>query len=186
MKNRFIVGITGASGSIYADKLIKVLVEKGYEVHVVLTETGLKVMEYECGRNALTFSAGVIVHSNQDLFAPIASGSFRSKGMVVLPSSMNTLGHIAGGTGDGLLSRAAQVMLKERRPFIVVPRETPYTIINIENMLRIAKAGGVILPASPGFYHHPESMGDLVDYIVGKILDILNIEHDLFQRWGEK
>lgn len=185
MKDRLIIGITGASGSIYADRLIKILVEKGFEVHIVLTQAGLQVMEYECGKNALEFSKEVTVHSNANLFAPIASGSFQSKGMVVLPCSMNTVGQIAGGTGSGLLARAAQVMLKERRPLIIVPRETPLSTINIENMLRISNAGGVLLPASPGFYHHPETIEDLVNFVAGKILDILSVEHNLFKRWGE-
>lgn len=183
MTKRIVVGVTGASGSIYAYTLIEVLASMGWEVEVVMTPMAEKVMAYECGVERGAFSAGVRIHEIDDLFSPLASGSYRTKGMVVAPCSVNTLGLLANGTGDNLLARAAQVMLKERRPLVVVPREMPYNIIHLENMLRLARAGGIILPASPGFYHHPRSMGDLIGHVVGRILDQFDIEHTLYKRW---
>lgn len=181
-----VIGITGASGAIYAYTLVETLLSLGREVDIIITPTGEKVLAYECGKDINTFSRGVRVHAINNLFSPLASGSFRTEGMVIIPCSMNTLGLLASGTGDHLLARAAQVTLKEHRPLIVVPRETPYNIINLENMLRLAKAGGMILPASPGFYHHPQTVQDLVNHIVGRVLDQLDIEHDLFKRWEGK
>ncbi|HBW37675.1 UbiX family flavin prenyltransferase [Desulfosporosinus sp. BICA1-9] len=183
MTKRIVVGITGASGSIYAYTLIETLAAMGWDVEVILTQIGEKVLAYECGVEIKAFSSGIHVHAIDDLFSSLASGSFRNDGMVVIPCSMNTLGLLANGIGDNLLARAAQVMLKERRPLVVVPREMPYNIIHLENMLRLARAGGIILPASPGFYHHPQSMDDLVRHVVGRVLDQLGIEHTLYKRW---
>lgn len=185
MKKRIIVGITGASGALYGKNILHHLIDLGHEVHAVLSEMGWKVMKYECGMDNCNFPPGVIVHPNDDLFAPIASGSFKTNAMVIVPCSMNTLSLIATGTGNTLLCRAAQVTLKEKRPLIVVPRETPYNTIHLENMLRLSRAGGIILPASPGFYYNPKTIEDLSDYIVGKIFDLLDIEHSLYKRWGE-
>lgn len=186
MKKRIIVAITGASGSIYAKTLIDVLTSLEWETEIVITQTGQKVFSYECGEEALNFPAGANVHDNGNLFSSLASGSLRTEGMVVVPCSMNTLGLIAAGTGDHLLARAAQVTLKERRKLLIVPREMPYSIIHLENMLRVARAGGIILPPSPGFYHHPQSIQDLVQHVVGKILDLFDIEHSLYRRWEGK
>lgn len=183
MTRRIVVGVTGASGSIYAYTLIEVLASMGFAVDVVLTNMGEKVLRYECGVGIDGFSSQVRLHAIDDLFSPLASGSYRTDGMVVVPCSMNTLGLLAAGTGEHLLARAAQVTLKERKPLVVVPREMPYNVIHLENMLRLARAGGIILPASPGFYHLPENMGDLIGHVVGRILDQFAIEHSLYKRW---
>lgn len=183
MTKRLIVGVTGASGSIYAYTLIEVLAAMGWDVEAIFTATGKKVMHYECGIEVADFGQGVRLHGNDNLFSPLASGSFKTAGMVVIPCSMNTLGLLATGTGDHLLARAAQVTLKERRPLVIVPREMPYNIIHLESMLRLARAGGIIMPASPGFYHLPKSMGDLINHVIGRVLDQFDIEHTLYKRW---
>lgn len=179
-----IVGITGASGSIYGVSLIRVLADLGLEVHGIATEMGEKVMEFECGVTKADLAPYVTWHDNRDLFAPVASGSFPVRSMVVAPCSMNTLGALAAGMGDTLLSRAAGVTMKEGRKLVVVPREMPYSVLHLENMLRLARAGATILPASPGFYHKPENMAQLIGHVVGKILDSLAIDHNLYPRWG--
>lgn len=182
---RVVVGITGASGSIYGVSLIRVLSRMGIEVHGICTAMGEKVMEFECGLTKADLAPFVKWHENDDLFSALASGSYKIDSMVVVPCSMNTLGSLSAGVGDTLLSRASQVAMKEGRKFVVVPREMPYGIIHLENMLRLARAGTVILPASPGFYHKPESMAQLISHVVGKILDVMNIDNSLFPRWGE-
>jgi flavin prenyltransferase len=186
LSRRITVGVTGASGSIYALELIRALIEAGVEVDLIMTETGEKVLAYECAVGKEVFPANVKIHPNTNLFSSLASGSYRTGGMVVVPCSMNTLGLMAHGTGDSLLARAAQVNLKERRPLIVVPREMPYNLIFLENMLKLAQAGAIILPASPGFYHRPQTIKDLVDHVVGRIMDQLGIEHSLYHRWEGK
>lgn len=184
MKKHLIVGLTGASGSIYALTLINVLVAMDWQVELIMTTTGEKVLTYETGMERLALPENVHIHENTNLFSTLASGSYRTQGMVVIPCSMNTLGLMATGTGEHLLARAAQVSLKERRPLVVVPREMPYNIIQLENMLRLARAGATIMPASPGFYHHPETMQDLIDHVAGRVLDQFGIEHTLYQRWS--
>jgi len=184
-KKRIVVGITGASGSLYALQLIKHLVALNQEIHVIMTQAGSKVLKHECPWFK-GFPPEVYVHSNTNLFSPLASGSFVTDGMVIVPCSMNTLGLLAGGLGDTLITRAGQVALKENKPLIVVPREMPYNIIHLENMLRLARSGGIILPASPPFYHHPQSIEELVDSVVSRILDHLHIEHSIGKRWEGK
>ena len=184
MGKHLIVGVTGASGSIYALTLINALVAMDWQVELIMSSTGEKVLAYETGIERVALSENVHIHENTDLFSALASGSYRTHGMVVIPCSMNTLGLMATGTGDHLLARAAQVSLKERRPLVVVPREMPYNIIQLENMLRLARAGATIMPASPGFYHHPETMQDLIDHVAGRVLDQFGIEHTLYQRWS--
>jgi flavin prenyltransferase len=181
---RIVVGVTGASGALYGYSLIRCLVHAGIEVHAVYTEMGEKVLSHECGAAVNELGKGVRVHGNDDLFSPLASGSYRTDGMAVVPCSMHTLGHLAGGTGEDLLTRVADVTMKEGRKLVVVPREMPVTAIHLENMLRLARAGAVILPASPAFYHRPRQLSDLVASVVGKIMDVLGVEHDLFERWG--
>ena len=182
---RVIVGVTGASGAIYGYALIQALAGLGVETHAVYTEMGAKVLEYECGVDLAEISRFAKVHSNQDLFAPLASGSYKTDGMVVAPCSMHTLGALANGGGRDLLTRAADVTLKEGRRLVVVPREAPVTAIHLENMLKLSRAGVMILPASPAFYHRPHSLSDIIAFMTGKILDALGIEHDLVPRWGE-
>ena len=181
---KIVVGITGASGSVYAVRLIDVLRAKGIEVHAVITDSGQRVLDYECGVTMEELSRRVdVLYPNADVGAAIASGSFRMDAMVVLPCSMKTAGAIAHGVTDDLLTRAADVTLKEGRRLLLVPRETPMHEIHLENLLRLARAGAVIMPAAPGFYHRPETLDDLVNMMVGKILDRLGIEAELFTRW---
>lgn len=180
---KIVVGITGASGSIYAYTLLRVLKCMSVDVSVVQSKMGGKVMEYECGVTSDELSQFAKVYDNGDLFAPIASGSCKYDGMVIVPCSMNTLGAAANGLGDTLLLRAASVALKERRKLVAVVRETPYNLIHIENMAKLVRAGGVVMPASPGFYNKPTEIWQLVESVVSRILDNLGIENELGKRW---
>jgi 4-hydroxy-3-polyprenylbenzoate decarboxylase len=178
-----LVGISGGSGLVYGVRLLQVLKDKKVEAHLIMSaaketlviETKYKVSYVE--------SLASTVYRINDIAASPASGSFRTEGMVVIPCSMKTLAGIATGYADNLLLRAAEVTLKEKRPLVLVPRETPLTIIHLENMLRAARAGATILPAMPGFYNRPKTMEDMVDHVVGKALDMLRIDHDLYERW---
>ncbi|MFD1360434.1 UbiX family flavin prenyltransferase [Lentibacillus salinarum] len=183
---RIVVGITGASGSLYGYTLIRTLHQLGVEIHLVATEMGEKVMQFECGVNIKELKQYATVHRNDNLFASVASGSFKTDGMVIVPCSMNSLGAIANGVGDTLLSRAASVVMKEKRNLIIVPREAPFHLIHLKNMTTLAESGVTILPASPGFYHRPTEIWELVNFMVARILDELGIENDLMERWGEK
>ncbi|HWR42989.1 UbiX family flavin prenyltransferase [Sporomusa sp.] len=179
---RIAVGVTGASGAIYGYTLIKALSKLGVEVHAVYTDMGRKVLEYECGITTEDIKPHAVVYDNSDLFAALASGSFKTGGMVVVPCSMHTLGALATASGRDLLTRAADVTLKEGRKLVVVPRETPMTAIHLSNMLTLARTGAVVMPAAPGFYHKPETLDELVNCMVGKILDIFDIKHSLYTR----
>lgn len=183
---KLIVGITGASGSLYAYTLIRALHELKVETYVVATDMGEKVMQFECGFGMNEIKQYATILGNHNLFASIASGSVKTNGMVIVPCSMNTLGSIANGVGDTLMSRAASVILKENRKLVIVPRETPLSIIHLENMLKLARAGASIMPASPGFYHQPQEVWELVNFMVARILDAFDIDHKLLARWGEK
>ena len=183
---RIIVGVTGASGALYGYSLIRYLAHTGIEVHAVYTPMGEKVLHYECGLGLDEVRKYACLHANDDLFSSIASGSFKTKGMVVVPCSMHTLGYLANGGGEDLLTRAADVTLKERRNLVIVPREAPVNAIHLGNMLKLVQSGAVILPASPAFYHHPQTMSDLIAFVLGKIMDSLDIDHQLFKRWGER
>jgi 4-hydroxy-3-polyprenylbenzoate decarboxylase len=193
---RWIVGMTGASGAAYGVRLCRFLLDAGVEVHLVVTDAGWRVLRDELDwdasrrKEALERAFGgragqLVYHSNADIGAGIASGSFRTKGMVVIPCSMGTLSGIARAASDNLLERAADVMLKEGRKLIVVPRETPLHEIHLENMLRLARLGARIVPAMPAFYQKPRTLDDMVDFLVGKVLDLMEIDHDLYRRWGE-
>ena len=173
---RIAVGVTGASGTVYGYTLIKSLADLGVEVHAVYTDMGRKVMEYECGLGMEDVKKYAVVYENTDLFAPVASGSFKTGGMVIAPCSMHTLGALAGASGRDLLTRAADVTLKEGRKLVVVPRETPLTTIHLENMLRLAKAGAVIMPAAPDFHNRPKELAELVTSLIDRVLNIFNIE----------
>jgi 4-hydroxy-3-polyprenylbenzoate decarboxylase len=185
---RIVVGITGASGAVYALSLLKVLGDLGAERHAVVSDMGAKVLFHEC---AVTLGelAGFCecLHDNRNLASSIASGSYHADAMVIVPCSMKTLAAVAHGWSDSLVTRAADVAVKEKRNLIIVPREMPLSAIHLENMLKLAKLGVTILPPSPAFYHHPQSLTDIVKFVVGKITDQLGLEHNLYQRWeGEE
>lgn len=189
---KIVIGITGASGSIYAKRLIEVLVQQGIWVHVIATEKGRQVFRYELALDLATWVTelnitypNVKLENHQNLFAGVASGSHGFDAVVILPCSMGTLAEISHGLSRNLLTRAADVALKEGRKLIVVPRETPFNTIHLENMTRLSKVGAAIIPAMPGFYHHPKTMDDLVNFVVGKILSYLNIDHHLFKSWED-
>lgn len=193
-KRSWVVGITGASGSIYGVRLIEVLLMQGYDVHIVVSNAGWRVLSEELGwkvanrENVLTekfghYSGSMFYHPVADIGATIASGSFQVEGMVIAPCSMGTLSAVANGSSDNLMTRAADVMLKEGRALILVPRETPLHAIHLENMLKLARLGVKMIPAMPAFYFHPETIDDLIDFQVGKILDSARIDHQLFKRW---
>lgn len=181
---KVIVGISGASGVIYAIKLLETLKDLNVETHLVITKVAERIIEFETD---LTINEVIALATRNygidDLTAPISSGSFKTDGMVVVPCSMKTLAGIATGYSSNLLLRAADTTLKERRTLILVPRETPLNIIHLLNMYKAAKAGAIILPAMPAFYHKPKKVDDLVKYIVCKILDTFNLEHELCKRW---
>jgi len=193
----FTIGITGASGAVYGVRLAQEILKNGHKLHLVVTEAGWQVFREELlwdtedrercieenfasyGKDRLHY------HTLRDFNAPIASGSYQNDGMVIIPCSMGTLSGIAHGASGNLLERTADVMLKESRKLILVPRETPLHKIHLENMLKVTEAGGKIVPAMPGFYHLPKSMDDLVNFLVGKVLDNLGVHHELFTRWGD-
>jgi 4-hydroxy-3-polyprenylbenzoate decarboxylase len=178
---RFLVAVTGASGAEYARRLIEVL---GVRTDVILTKDARAVVEVETGLSAKEFAAGAgTLFAGDDLGAAPASGSHRFRALVIVPCSGTTLAKIAAGIADNLVTRAAAVALKERRPLILVPRETPVSPITLENLLKLSRLGVVILPASPGFYGAPKHIADLVDFIVARILDQLGVEHSLGARW---
>ncbi|QDR79691.1 UbiX family flavin prenyltransferase [Sporomusa termitida] len=181
---RLAVGVTGASGAIYGYTLIKALSGLGVEVHAVYTDMGCKVLAYECGLTLAELTPYAVVYDNSDLFAAVASGSFKTGGMVVVPCSMHTLGAMATASGRDLLTRAADVTLKEGRRLIVVPRETPVTAIHLTNMLTLAQAGAVVMPAAPAFTHKPGTVDELVNGMIGKILDGFGLEHSLYRGRG--
>lgn len=185
---RFVIGITGASGSIYGLRLIEVLKDAGHEIHAVVTESGWRVLQYECGVTQTDFATRVDrLYDVADIGAAIASGSFLMDAMVVVPCSMKTVGSIANGISDNLLTRAADVTMKEGRQLLLVPRETPLHAIHLENLLKLSRLGVKIVPACPAFYHRPQNVADIVDMLVGKICDALRVEHHLFARWqGER
>jgi len=193
---RIVVGITGASGAIYAQRLIDILSNLDVEIHLVLSRHAMKVIPHEL--EPLSFKEDkqvdeavlryvhankITVHNYQDFTASIASGSYPTDGMVICPCTSGALGRIANGISTNLLERAADVHLKERRRIIAVLREMPYSEILIENMLRFTRAGGMIIPASPSFYHLPETIKDVVDSVIARILDHLGLESELKVRW---
>jgi len=198
MKN-LVVGITGASGSIYGLRLIEELLKKGHRVSVLLSNAGRQVLAFETSLKLAEkptacldqlqqhFSAGEELQhfAINDFFASVASGSSAPDAVIICPCSMGTAGRIAAGLSDSLLERVADVALKEQKKLLLVPRETPFNQIHLENLLRLSKAGAQILPAMPAFYQKPQSVEDLIDFVVGKVLDSLEIDHQLFKRWGE-
>jgi len=179
-----VVGISGASGAAYAIRLLQVLREKGNIIHLVITESAARIIEIETDHQLKEIQdLADHVYSPRDFGAPIASGSHLFDGMVVIPCSMGTLSGIACGSSDTLITRAASVCLKEKRRLIIVPRETPLGLVELRNMVATAEAGAVVLPACPAFYSRPESLDDLVNVLVGRVLDLLGVENDLYRRW---
>jgi len=185
-----VVAITGASGAIYGARLVAQLVGCGGHVHLVVSPNAEKILADEVGIERVSAEAfapaapqRITVYDYSDVSSRLASGSFLTDGMVICPCSANTLGAVASGIADNCVTRAAAVHLKERRPLILVYREMPLSRIDLENMLKVDAAGGIICPACPAFYAKPRSMDDLVDFVVAKVLDLLGIEHDLDCRW---
>ncbi|MCS7166596.1 MAG: flavin prenyltransferase UbiX [Gemmatales bacterium] len=200
MSNDLVLALTGASGAPYGVRLLEVLLSAQRRVHLVLSPAAAQVLRTELGRsvqvdhfqlsdllpNATVEQSRLVqYHHYLNLSASISSGSFLTAGMVICPCSMGTLAAIAHGMSQNLIHRAADVHLKERRRLILVPRETPYHAIHLHNMLRCTEAGAIILPASPAFYTRPKTVSDMVDFIVGRICDLLGIPHRLFRRWGQ-
>ena len=192
------LAITGASGAIYAARTLAALLARGVDVELVVSDYGRRLLRDELGdgaalENLLPYLAAkygpdvsrarLTVHSNRDLGATIASGSHRCGGMAIVPCSMKTLAGVAHGLSRSLVERAADVMLKERRPLVIVPRETPMSLPQLKNMVLCAEAGAILLPAMPAFYQLPRTLDDLADFMAGKILGALGFEHDLFPPW---
>jgi len=182
---RLIVGVTGASGIVLARRLLEVLKEKGVETHLIVSSGARDIIQYESPDIDLASLASVI-HSNDNLAASISSGSFETDGMVIIPASMKTVGQVAHGIADNLIVRAADVCLKEERKLIVVPREAPLNLIHLRNLTTLKEAGVTIIPPVLAFYPKPQSIDDMVDFVVGKVLDSLNIEHNLYRKWSGK
>jgi len=182
-----IVALTGCSGIVYGVRFLEVCREKGIETDLILSEAGEEVLRLEMGkepeevRGLATRSYG-----ERELTSPLSSGSYPADGMVIVPCSMKTLACIAGGVAGNLITRAADIMLKQGKPLVLVPRETPLSLIHLENMVRVKRAGAVVLPACPAFYHRPGTLSELVDFVVGRILDVLGVEHSLYRRWEGK
>ena len=198
--NKVVLAITGASGAIYGLRLAEELLRASVPLTLLISRPGFAVLKEECGlawegdaaavRGTLCRHFGVdspqlAYYAEDDFFAPIASGSAAPHALVICPCSMGTLARVATGVSGNLLERCADVMLKERRRLVMVPRETPLSEIHLENMLKLTRMGVRMVPAMPAFYHHPRSLDDLVDFVVGRVLDSLGVEHVLAKRWGE-
>ncbi len=193
-----VLGVTGASGAIYSRRLLHVLLDTNCNVHLSVSPSGKAVFEQELSESldldnfsvdqflgtATPLSGRLTYHHYKNLMAPIASGSFLTSAMVICPCSGSTLSAVTHAMGDNLIHRAAEVHLKERRKLVVVPRESPLSLPQLKNMQAIHEAGAVVLPASPGFYHNPETIDDLVNFVVSRICDQLNITNELVGRWG--
>ncbi len=179
-----VLGVTGASGAVYGVRLAEELSKAGVQLTIVLSEGAKVVFDSEIpdGQNRLSKCGQVL--SESEMEADVSSGSARYDATVICPCSMKTLSAIANGYSDNLISRSADVALKEQRKLVLVVRETPLNAVQLENMLKLARLGVVILPASPGFYHNPKSMDDLVNHVVGKVMDALGVDAELFRRWG--
>ena len=198
---RIVLAITGASGALYGMRTLSALLQHGQHVDLVVTEFGRRLLADELGPQARverlqtyledTWGEGVrrggfVLHSNKDLGARIASGSKGADAMVIVPCSMKTMAAIAHGLSRSLVERAADVMLKERRPLIIVPRETPMSLPQLRNMVACAEAGAIVLPAMPGFYQRPQTIADLADFMAGRVLSLLHIDHQLYPPWDPK
>lgn len=200
-KERISIAITGASGVQYSLRLIEVLLASGYPLNIVISKAALLVfameMDIQLGNQPQVQkerllslvkcddSSLVEVYGIEDWSAPMASGSNVSKAMVIVPATTGTLSAVATGQSNNLIERAADVMMKERKPLVIVLRETPFNAIHLKNMLTLTEAGAIVMPANPGFYHMPKTVEDIIDFMVARILDQLNIEHDLMSKWGD-
>jgi 4-hydroxy-3-polyprenylbenzoate decarboxylase len=181
---RLIVGITGATGTIFGVRVLQVLKDSGVEAHLVISKWGARTLVHETPYTVdYAKSLATCTYGDSDQGAAISSGSFVTDGMIVAPCSMRTLGAIAHGQGDNLIHRAADVILKERRKLVLMAREAPLNDIHLENMLKLSRMGVVIIPPVPAFYNHPQSVDDLVNHIVMRALDQLNIHTDVMNRW---
>ena len=198
LEKKIIVAICGASGVIYGIRLLKALLERPVNVKLIISKAGEEVLKHETDYNGTDFKSflkkeGIELHPEaklecyqpNDLFAPPASGSFRHNGMVIAPCSMKTLGTISSGIADNLIHRAADVCLKEKRPLILIPRETPLNLIHLKNMVRVVQAGATIMPPSPSFYFQPKTINELVDTVIARVLDHIGIRQSIVKQWGE-
>ena len=185
--DKIVIGFSGASGIIYGIRLLEILNSINIQTYLIISEWAKKNIEIETDKTLeYVKSLSSVNYDNFRLDASVSSGSFLHDGMVIVPCSMKSLSSIANGYDDTLISRAASVTLKESRKLIIVPRETPLSKIHLENMVKLQEAGAIILPAIPGFYHKPSTIEEIIDHLVGKILDQLNIKHDLFKRWKDQ
>ena len=193
MPKRIVVGISGASGAVYAKRLLQLLVRAEVETHLVVSPLGQRLLHDELGMEGVDLAAlsgqgqkpaNLTLHNYRDVGASIASGSFQHDGMAIVPCSSNTLSAVATGAAQNLMHRAAHVTLKERRRLVLLHREMPLSLVDIRNMAAATEAGAIICPASPGFYMLPESIEQLVDFVVGRVLDLLHVAHDLNIRWA--
>ncbi|SDX93543.1 4-hydroxy-3-polyprenylbenzoate decarboxylase [Collimonas sp. OK242] len=183
---RLIVGITGATGVIYGVRLLQLLREiPGVESHLMISDAGVLNLHQELEmRRKQVEALAHVVHNVRDIGAAIASGSFQSDGMIIAPCSMKTLAAVANGLSDNLITRAADVVLKERRRLVLMVRETPFNLAHLRNMTSVTEMGGVIFPPLPGFYHRPQSIAEMVDHTLGRVLDLFAIQHTLTPRWN--
>lgn len=180
------IAVTGASGVIYGKRLLEELKKKNVETHLIISQAAKKIIKHELESSQKTLEKlATYVHEIDDWRSPIVSGSYKTDGMVIIPCSMKTLAGIASGFAENVILRAADVVLKEKRKLILVPRETPMNTIHLRNMLDLAQQGAIIAPSMPAFYHKPRNIDDLVDFMIGKILDILGIDHNLYKRWQD-
>lgn len=189
---RFIVALTGASGVIYGITLARELLARDYEIHLIASEPARIVIEQELKWLPVTdwedlfhknLPGNLIYHDNSNIAASIASGSFITNGMVIVPCTMSTVASVANGMSNNLIERAADVMIKEKRPLIMVPRETPLSVIHLTNLLKLAQTGVQVVPAIPGYYHDPQTITDIVNFVVGKVMDSMGIPHNLYKRY---
>ena len=184
-----VVGISGASGAIYGKRLVQVLTQKSIPVRLVVTNAGEITLKHECKttKEELAEETGALLENDKNIGAKSASGSANIDAVVLCPCSGTTLGKLGAGIGDNLITRSAIVALKERRKLILVPREAPYATVHLENMHKLSQWGAIVIPASPGFYNHPQSIDDMVDFVVARILDHIGVAHVLGTRWtGEE
>jgi len=191
MSKRIVVGVTGASGAPYLLRLLRLFAEADVEIHLTISTLGKRLLAEELNITSLTalglgipdYEQNLVVYNDKDLGATIASGTFLHDGMIILPCSSNTLGAIASGITNTLVQRAAAVTLKEKRMLVLAHRESPLSLIDLRNMCTVTEAGGVIAPLSPGFYMMPESIGDIIDFMAGKLADLVSVPHDCPIRW---